>query len=329
MNLPSNVEISEVFNVSDSHFDAWAWQIFQFQYVNNPVYKAYIEIRRRGAAVQGLGDVPFLPVEFFKTHAVRAFDGRAQRIFTSSGTTGRVTSRHAVASLGLYRQSFTQCFERFYGPAQQYAFLCLLPGYLERRGSSLIYMAQQLIRQSGCEDSGFYLRANEALLTILRKREAAGQKSILLGVSFALLDFAENHPLRLEHTIVMETGGMKGRRKEITRAELANRLTAAFEVPTIHSEYGMTELLSQAYAQVDGRYRCPPWMRVQVRAQDDPGALSATGTGLLCITDLANVYSCAFLQTADLGTVYADGSFEVLGRIDNSDIRGCSLLTTG
>lgn len=329
MNLMSNVEISNIFNVSEGDFDALAWQIFHFQYVNNPVYKAFADLKARGSKPRQLLEIPFLPVEFFKTHQVRAFTGRAQRIFTSSGTTGMVTSRHAVANLELYRTSFFKGFQHFYGQPSQYAFLCLLPGYLDRKGSSLIYMAHHLIRQSGSADSGFYLQANQALIDVLQKREAAGQKSILLGVSFALLDFAENNPLRLEHTLVMETGGMKGRRKEITRPELADSLKQAFGVSAIHSEYGMTELLSQAYSLGEGRFRCPPWMRVWVRAQDDPAEVSTTGTGLLCIVDLANVYSCSFLQTADLGTVYPDGSFEVLGRIDNSDIRGCSLLTAG
>jgi hypothetical protein len=270
--------------------------------------------------------VPFLPISFFKTHQISSYSGEAEKVFTSSGTTGSETSCHYVPDLKLYEESFTRGFGHFYGDPAQYAFLCLLPSYLEREGSSLIYMAQRLIEQSGQADSGFFLEAAGKLVEILERREKDGLKTILLGVSFALLDFAEIFPMPLLHTIIMETGGMKGRRRELTRAELHDKLQKAFGVLTIHSEFGMTELMSQAYSTGGGRYQCPPWMRVFVRDEDDPFSVHSQGSGLLCIADLANLFSCSFIETSDVGRVFEDGSFEVLGRMDNSDIRGCSLL---
>lgn len=270
--------------------------------------------------------IPFLPVSLFKTHQITTFKGEAEKVFTSSGTTGTETSRHYVPDLRFYEESFTRGFRHFYGEPAQYAFLCLLPSYLEREGSSLIYMAHKLIELSGQTDSGFFLQADGKLIETIVRREKEGLKTILLGVSFALLDFAEQHPMPLQHTIIMETGGMKGRRKELTRAELHSVLKKAFGVTTIHSEYGMTELMSQAYAKGEGRFQCPPWMRVFVRDEDDPLSVHSQGAGLLCIADLANVFSCSFIEAADMGRVFADGSFEVLGRMDHSDIRGCSLL---
>jgi len=351
-----------IFNVNMGDFVAYAGNIFSYQYQNNAVYRKYCDLRGVHCPFLGftnranddvgerenegenfksqtsplLGDqrgasnpkpeIPFLPISFFKTHRITSFTGEAEKVFTSSGTTGAETSRHYVPDLKLYEESFTRGFRHYYGDPAQYAFLCLLPSYLEREGSSLIYMAQRLIELSGQADSGFFLQAGGKLIETLARREREGLKTILLGVSFALLDFAENHPMALQHTIIMETGGMKGRRRELTRAELHSILQAAFGVAFIHSEYGMTELMSQAYSKGDGRYQCPPWMRVYVRDEDDPFSIHTQGAGLLCIADLANVYSCSFIETADVGRVFADGSFEVLGRMDNSDIRGCSLL---
>jgi hypothetical protein len=268
-----------------------------------------------------------LPVSLFKTHQVYCGNQVPEAVFTSSGTTGMVTSQHAVAHLHFYETSFRLAFEQYYGMVEQYAVLALLPAYLERSGSSLVYMANALIQQSGQADSGFFLTATGALQQILMRREAAGAPSLLLGVSFALLDFAEQHAMPLKHTIIAETGGMKGRRRELTRMELHDELCKAFRVNAIHSEYGMTELLSQAWSNGHGVYKCPPWMRVYVRAEDDPGTIKPSGTGILCIADLANLYSCSFIETQDIGHLYPDGSFEVLGRLDYSDIRGCSLLT--
>jgi hypothetical protein len=313
----------DIFNVTEADFVGLALDIFSFQQKNNPVYRAFCSGR---PGPDSLWTIPFLPISFFKTHTVTSFTSQPQKVFTSSGTTGTEVSSHFVADLSIYEQSFNLGFRLFYGEPSDYAILCLLPSYMEREGSSLIYMAEKLAQQSGNPDSGFFLKAAGALEAILKRREQAGQKSILLGVSFALLDFAEQHPFPLKNTIIMETGGMKGRRSELTRMELHTILKDAFDVPSIHSEYGMTEMMSQAYSKGEGRYHCPPWTKVLVRADDDPMEVHETGAGILCIADLANVYSCAFIETADVGRVFEDGSFEVLGRLDNSDIRGCSLL---
>ena len=318
---------TDIFNVSKGSFDALALQIFRYQVHLNPVFAQFVQnLGVNPLQITCLEEIPFLPVSFFKTHHIYCGKQQPEAVFTSSGTTGTVTSSHAVAQLHLYETSFMRAFEQFYGPVQQYAILALLPAYLERSGSSLVYMANALIRQSGQADSGFFLTAQGVLLQTLRQREAIGAKSLLLGVSFALLDFAEQHAMPLKHTIVAETGGMKGRRREITRMELHEQLCAAFGLQAIHSEYGMTELLSQAWSAGNGRYQCPPWMRVYVRAEDDPRIMKTFGTGLLCVADLANLYSCSFIETQDIGHLYPDGSFEVLGRLDYSDIRGCSLL---
>ena len=254
-------------------------------------------------------------------------DKEPEIIFSSSGTTGLQTSRHFVQSLELYKQSFTNAFKLFYGEPKDWAIIGLLPSYLERQGSSLVLMTEALIDESKNPDSGLFLYDFARLKEVLLRRESAGQKTWLIGVTYALLDFAEQYPLPLEHTVVLETGGMKGRKKEMTRMEVQQELKTAFGLDTINSEYGMTELLSQAYSQGNGLFKCPPWMKVFVREEDDPLKIKTTGTGALCIIDLANMYSCSFIATEDLGKVYADGSFEILGRIDNSDVRGCSLLT--
>ena len=333
MNKPTGFSPLDIFNVHPGQFVAQAGLVFRYQYQFNKVYRNYCDLRLGTAGIESfLGNnpnpenLPFLPIGFFKTHRIQCGERDAEKIFTSSGTTGMELSRHFVQDITLYEQSFLKGFQQFYGDPGQYALLCLLPSYLEREGSSLIYMCQKLIEQSGNKDSGFFLDAKGRLLNVLQKRERAGQKSLLIGVGFALLDFAQEGPLRLEHTLIIETGGMKGRRKELTRMELHGLLKDAFGVPTIHSEYGMTELLSQAYSAGDGLFRCPPWMRVLVRDEDDPRMVKATGSGMLCIVDLANLYSCSFIETADVGKVYEDGHFEVLGRLDQSDIRGCSLL---
>ena len=324
MNVP---DTNIIFNVTKESFEKTAFECFRYQLGNNPVYAAYYNSQPGKRKEPGrLTAIPFLPVTFFKSHQVTAFTSPAELVFTSSGTTGIHTSRHYVPFAGIYEESFLHCFQNFYGSPTRYAFLFLLPSYLERQGSSLIYMAEKLATLSNNPDSGFFLTANNKLVETLERREGDGQPTFLMGVTFALLDFAEEYPIRLNNTIVMETGGMKGRRAEITRTEVHEKLKNAFNVPAIHSEYGMTELLSQAYSKGNGLFTCPPWMRVFVRDEDDPFTVKESGTGLLCIADLANWYSCPFIETADLGRVYEDGSFEVLGRLDNSDIRGCSLL---
>lgn len=333
MNRPTGLSADDIFNVPSGEFIALASRVFRYQYQFNKVYRDYCLLRWGKDGINSLlsgtpqlCSYPFLPIGFFKTHRVECGETADSILFTSSGTTGMEVSKHYVADIDLYKRSFHEGFRHFYGHPGQYAILCLLPSYLEREGSSLIYMCSKLIEASGHADSGFFLHATGRLTDILRKREQAGQKSLLVGVSFALLDFALENPMLLRHTTIMETGGMKGRRKEMTRMELHGILKDAFGVQDIHSEYGMTELLSQAYSLGEGLYRCPPWMQVLVREEDDPGSVKCTGAGLLCVADLANLHSCSFIETADAGRVYADGSFEVLGRIDQSDIRGCSLL---
>jgi phenylacetate-coenzyme A ligase PaaK-like adenylate-forming protein len=301
--------------------------IFRFQYAHNPLYREYTDrLGVEPGAVRDLTAIPFLPVSFFKTHPVRTGDFTPETVFESSGTTGSVTSRHEVKDLGLYRQSFTAGFEHFYGPVGEWCVIGLLPAYLERSHSSLVLMVHELIGRSGHPDSGFYLYEHDALYDLLQRLERQQQKTLLIGVTFALLDFAEKYSLSLRHTIVMETGGMKGRRRELTREELHAYLKQRLGLTAIHAEYGMTELLSQAYSRGEGLFACPPWMKVLVRREDDPLEVSTQGEGLLNIIDLANIWSCSFLATEDIGRIGLDGGFEVSGRVDNSDIRGCSLL---
>jgi hypothetical protein len=308
--------------------DSIALAVYHFQFHNNPVYGQYCQlVHRTPETVRAASDIPYLPISFFKSHPVSSTTLPPQLYFTSSGTTGTQTSRHAVLKPSLYEQSFLTAFTRFYGPVEDYCILGLLPSYLERGGSSLVYMTDQLIRRSGHPKSGFYLHDLEGLHRVLMELEGAGQKTLLLGVTYALLDFAERYPLSLQHTVVMETGGMKGRKEEMTRAELYTHLQAAFGLKEIHSEYGMTELLSQAYA-VNGLFQAPPWMGIRLRDETDPLSVQPPGraTGAINVLDLANLYSCCFIATDDLGRTHPDGRFEVLGRLDSSDIRGCSLL---
>ncbi len=324
-----------IFSVTSETFDPLALDIFRFQFEKNPVYAAFAKgIGRTPETVNDVADIPFLPVELFKTHNVYASEKTPDIIFTSSGTTGAVTSRHAVADVKLYEESFRKGFELFYGNIEEYAVFALLPSYLEREGSSLIYMVNDLIRRSRNGLSKFYLDSENELESALQERELflkqpenAKKKSLLLGVTYALLDFAERKKPDLRNTIVMETGGMKGRRKEMIREELHGILCERFGVKEIHSEYGMTELLSQAYSKGHGIFRCPPWMKIITREMNDPLSRPGHGkTGGIDVIDFANLYSCSFLSTADLGKTHEDGSFEVLGRFDNSDVRGCNLM---
>ena len=321
---PSPFTIEEILQVDESNFSATAQSIFTFQYHRNPVYRKWVDALGKKAI---LAQPVFIPISFFKTHQLIVSDTLAEIIFTSSGTTGLHTSSHHVAKTDWYKKSFTSAFRLFYGAPTDWAIIGLLPSYLERQGSSLVMMTEELIKASNNEDSGLYLYDFAKLQTVLKRREAGGKKTWLIGVTYALLDFAAQCPMPLQHTTILETGGMKGRKKEMTRMEVQQELKHAFTLPNIHSEYGMTELLSQAYSSGNGLFKCPPWMKVMVRAEDDPLLIKANGTGALCIIDLANMYSCSFIATEDLGKVYADGSFEILGRIDNSDVRGCSLLT--
>jgi hypothetical protein len=375
----SNI-INRIFSIdSDGAFDALAMEVFAFQYVHNAVYKEFCDVLKRTPAnAAAVADIPFLPVELFKTHRVVSFEGKEEAVFLSSGTTSQqafpssspshagigdeivdfssitsetnheatikntgstgvyriqagdmttTRSKHFIKDLALYRRSFSEGYRHFYGDPSQYCILALLPSYLERDGSSLVFMVDDLIRQSGHPDSGFYLHDIHALSEKLVRLAGSGDKVLLLGVSFGLLDLAETHPTKIKNTVVMETGGMKGRRREMVREELHSILKESFGVESIHSEYGMTELLSQAYSTGRGLFACPPWMRVLIRDSNDPLYITdGRRAGGINIIDLANVYSCSFLATQDLGKIHPGGMFEVLGRFDNSDVRGCNLL---
>lgn len=328
-------EVHKIFNVTEKDFITEALRLFRWQHAENPVYRAWCDsIGTEPGKVDSLEKIPYLPIRFFKTHRVMTTSFEPEIIFESSGTTGMVPSRHYVKSLAIYEESFTRCFELFYGPVTRYTLFGLLPSYLERTGSSLVYMADKLMKASGKGHSRFYLHNVEEMAgwlqlqeEILDKPGHKGEKNLLLGVTYALLDLVEKIPLRLRHTIVMDTGGMKGRRREMIREEVHAILCKGLGVGAIHSEYGMTELLSQAYSRGGGIYRCPPWMKVRVRDDEDPFDVRDNGAGIINIIDLANMYSCSFIATDDAGRLRPDGSFEVLGRVDGSDLRGCSLLT--
>lgn len=325
---------AKIFAARGQNFLPTALEVFAFQYEHNAVYRQFCQlIGRHPGTVGNLLQLPFMPISFFKTHPVRTTDFTPAMVFESSGTTQSTTSQHAIKSLDLYEASFVKAFEQVYGAAQNWCILGLLPSYLERGQSSLVWMVDQLIEKSGHPLSGFYLYDFEQLHKTLLHNEILQQPTLLIGVTYALLDFAAAYPMQLQHTTLMETGGMKGRRTELTRQEVHEQLKRLLGVSQVHAEYGMTELLSQAYATADGLFHCPPWMRVLLRSEDDPFALTAhltaqqsATTGAINIIDLANLYSCSFIATDDSGKLHADGSFEVLGRLDNSDIRGCSLL---
>lgn len=335
----------KIFGINQSRFEHLALEIFRFQYANNVIYKRYVDALQIDAdAVLSLEQVPFLPISFFKSHAVQSGDFEPEVIFESSGTTGSQKSHHLVRDLLLYEESFLKGFELTYGSVNDWCIIGLLPSYMERKNSSLAYMVEKLVRLTKHTQSGFYLDEYDKLGNVINELETNRQKTLLIGVSFALLDFAEKHELKLRHTIIMETGGMKGRREEMIRKEMHEFLQKRFAVDTIHSEYGMTELLSQAYSKGKGIFNCPPWMKVMIRDEEDPlnvhsGVVSTKSgvrvplttqhsalTGAINIVDFANIYSCSFIATDDIGKLYPDGSFEVLGRMDGSDLRGCSLL---
>ena len=315
--------------MTNPEFTLAALSLFRRQYETNEIYRRYANaLRRSPGAVSTLEGIPFLPISFFKTHRMISGNSASfEAVFTSSGTTGPDTSRHFVPDISVYEKSFREGFEAAYGPVEDWVILALLPSYLERSGSSLVYMAEDLVKRSGRPESGFFLYDHQALADRLRALETRGQKTLLLGVTFALLDFAEAFPMPLKHTILMETGGMKGRKKELTRPEVQAILKTAFSLPEIHSEYGMTEMLSQAYSKGEGIFQPSSTMRALIREVSDPLSVSLSGTGAINIMDLSNEESCAFLATEDIGRVYPDGSFEILGRLDHSALRGCSLLT--
>lgn len=320
---------NSIFNIqSETDFKATALEVFKFQFEHNAVYRSFCDLLyKHPSDVTSLEQIPFLPIEFFKTHTIISTNKPTKATFTSSGTTGSIVSKHHVVDLDVYKQSFRTGFESFYGTIENYTVLALLPSYLEREGSSLVYMANDMILQSKQPESGFYLHDLEALKNTLISLEAKGQKTLLIGVSYALLDLIEAYSFELKHTIVMETGGMKGQRKELVKSELHALLKQGFGVDTIHSEYGMTELLSQAYSKGGGVFKTPPWMKVLTRDPEDALSIQPIGkSGGINIIDLANINSCAFIATQDLGKIRSDGTFEILGRFDQSDIRGCNLM---
>jgi phenylacetate-coenzyme A ligase PaaK-like adenylate-forming protein len=357
----------KIFEVNEENFEALALEVFNFQYENNPVYRDYLQaLGISPLSVQSIEQIPFLPIRFFKSHEVKTSLFEPQSVFESSGTTGSIKSRHFVKDLSLYDDCLAKGFEFFYGSVKDWCVIALLPSYLERKNSSLVYMAEKLIQLSEHPQSGFYLNEYEQLFAVLNELENQQQKILLIGVTFALLDFAEKYSLPLKHTVVIETGGMKGRREEMVRQEVHDILKKSFSLNNIHSEYGMTELLSQAYSKGEGIFVCPPWMKVLVRDDEDPLSVQSlvvsreslvgssefriqssefrvgssdqvnrlttndsrltTFTGAINIIDLVNIYSCSFISTDDVGKLYPDRSFEVLGRMDGSDLRGCSLM---
>ncbi|MEC3878721.1 acyl transferase [Parapedobacter sp. 10938] len=320
---------NEIFSIQTRQaFDEVCMKTFRHQAQHGAVYKEYLSlIHVDPATIQRPEAIPCLPIDFFKNHRITTGPEAPQQVFTSSGTTGTVQSKHYVADITIYEDSFRTAFNQFYGNPSDMAILALLPAYSEREGSSLIYMVDDLIRQSAHPRSGYFLYNHDDLQDSLRELKATGTPTLLIGVTYALLDFVENHVVDFSELIVMETGGMKGRRREMIREEVHERLCRGFSVSEIHSEYGMTELLSQAYSAGGGIFRCPPWMDVFIRDTNDPlDTVSTNRTGAINIIDLANIHSCAFIATQDLGRKQADGSFEVLGRFDQSDIRGCNLL---
>ena len=326
----------DIFTIgSQKQFEKMALKVFRFQYENNLVYREFCNLLQiEKGSIKSLQQIPFLPIQFFKSHNVVSNQDEIQETFTSSGTTGTITSKHLVTNLTFYEESYRQAFAQFYGNIQNYVVLALLPSYLDREGSSLIYMVKDLIEKSKHSESGFYLNNYNELILKLQQLKNEGQNIILIGVTYALLDVIEyaetiSYPLNElgNSLIIMETGGMKGKRKELIREELHQTLCTGFGVSSIDSEYGMTELLSQAYSLGEGIFECPNWMNIAIRDPEDALKYVENGkTGGINVIDLANINSCSFIATQDLGKKYNDGSFEVLGRFDNSDIRGCNLM---
>ena len=315
-----------IFQITNKHyFNALALAIFKHQFEQNKTYQEYCKLLKKNPEnVNSILEIPFLPIQFFKSHSIICGDKKSEIVFSSSGTTGIETSKHLVSDLSIYKQSFLTAFDHFYPNWKNSAIIGLLPSYLERKGSSLIYMVNELILKSSHTKSGFHLTLDQEMLDFMQNNDSP---KILIGVTFALLDLADQK-ISLKNTTVIETGGMKGKRKEIIREELHEILKKGLNQNTIHSEYGMTELLSQAYYQ-GKNFICPTWMKVLIRETTDPLSTFLTGKGALNVIDLANIHSCSFIATDDLGEVFSDGEFSVLGRLDHSQIRGCNLMTYG
>lgn len=319
----------DIFTIqTHKQFEKIALKTFRHQYQNNPVYQEFCNhLKTDVQKVKKLEKIPFLPIQFFKSHCILSNSHPIQTTFTSSGTTGIHTSKHHVTDLSVYEESYQKGFAAFYGAIENYVVLALLPSYLEREGSSLIYMVEDLIKTSNQPESGFYLHNYDELIQNLISLDKDGRNIILIGVTYALLDLIEKQKFDLKNTIIIETGGMKGQRKEMIREELHKLLCEGFGVSAIHSEYGMTELLSQAYSLGEGQFECPPWMQILIRDTEDALTYTKEGkSGGINVIDLANINSCSFIATQDLGKKHPNNSFEVLGRFDNSDIRGCNLM---
>ncbi|MCD6019816.1 MAG: acyl transferase [Bacteroidetes bacterium] len=316
-------------HLTDAEFNEIAMEVFRHQAVNNKVYRDYLlNLQQDPDLIKHYSEVPFLPIEFFKTKQIVCDKVEDNSVcFSSSGTTGQITSKHFVNDIFVYETSFKKGFRQFYGNVEDYCILALLPNYLEREGSSLVYMFDKLIKDSGHPQSGFYLNNLDDLVRTIKTLKDSGQKTLLLGVTYAMLDLAERDVQLSENFIVMETGGMKGKRKELLKEELHAILKEKFNVSAIHSEYGMTELLSQAYSKKNGLFECPPWMKIMIRDVNDPFSyVRPNKGGGVNVIDLANVNSCSFIETKDLGRCDEYSHFEILGRFDNSDIRGCNLM---
>lgn len=331
MNIVSdNANLDKIFSIRvEADLEKKALEVFAFQYENNPVYHKYVNsLGISPSGVKQLTDIPFLPISFFKTHEVICGDSaKCDKVFYSSTTTSGTPSKHFIKDIKVYEESFRKGFAHFYGNIKEYCILALLPSYLEREGSSLVYMAEDMIKNSNNPNSGFYLHEYAKLAETIKQLEQKGQKVLLIGVTYALLKLAEEYPVPLKNTIVMETGGMKGKREELPKQEVHKILKDAFRLKVIHSEYGMTELLSQAYSKGGGMFNCPGWMKICIRDMYDPLQVNTEqGSGAINIIDLANINSCSFIATDDAGILHSDGSFEISGRIDYSDIRGCNLM---
>ena len=321
--------INKIFSIKNEiEFNKKALEVFKHQFKNNKVYRSFCDLLYiHPSDITKIEDIPFLPIQFFKQRKVVSSLDEVDELFTSSGTTGSITSKHYVTDINLYKESYLKGFHHFYGDIEEYTVLALLPNYLERKGSSLVYMVDDLIRKSKQEESGFYLNNLEDLAKKLTQLNHQHKKVLLIGVSFALLDLIEKHQFKLTNTIIMETGGMKGRRKELIRNELHQLLSAGFGVEKIHSEYGMKELLSQAFSKGNGIFETPPWMKILTRDTEDALTIQPTGnTGGINVIDIANYNSCSFIATQDLGKTHHNNTFEIIGRFDNSDIRGCNLM---
>lgn len=325
--------IQDIFYTSKDNFHEVCMQVFAYQYKHNHVYQKYVNAVKKVADIRHITDIPFLPIQFFKNHKVQCTDTMGnipipELIFKSSGTTGATTSTHYITNKNIYQTSLYTHFESFFGHPQSFVILALLPSYMEKGNSSLVYMVQQLMEKSNKPENAFFLYNHLELFHTLQKLERKEKKTILIGVTYGLLDFAQAYPMQLKNTIVIETGGMKGRKEEMIKEEVHLILKKKLGIPSVATEYGMTELLSQAYSIKDGQLNTPHWMKILIREVNDPFHISTVGKGALNIIDLANINSCSFIATDDIGEVYEDGSFELLGRLDSSDIRGCSLLYT-